>query len=428
MVVGNMIGTGIYVLPASLAQFGTVSILAWIVTSIGAIFLALNFARLNKRFPETGGPYVFCKEAFGKLVGFIIAYTYWISNLVSIAGIAVSSISYLGFLNPVLNANNSQFNQYYALLFELAAVWLFTLINIVGIHTAGVIQLCLTIIKIVPLLLIIVLGLGYIHLDNLLQLPLDNQSIFPALGSAAALTFWAFIGLESATVPAENTQGSRDIGKATIYGTLLTSTIYILSTIVLMGMIPIMQLKNSQFPFADAASNIFGSHPATLLAICAVISGLGALNVCTLIQGQIVFAAARDNLFPKMFAKLSKHDVPIAGQLLSSCIVTLLLISTIQPSLLAQFNNIALLAAFLTLLTYFVSMLAELKFMLQAKKSTLSILFTRHASTTLLAALYILWMVFSMEKATLVAGLLSLLCCVPIYILVVRKYGNKKGA
>src|SRR5262249_53821237 len=153
-VVGNMIGTGIYVLPASLAEYGSLSLIAWIYTSIGAIFLALTFANLNKRFPKTGGPYVYCKEAYGKLTGFLVAYTYWISNLVSISALAVASVGYLGFLTPLLDANKTAFSQPLALLLELSIVWLFTLINIIGIHTAGVVQFVLTIIKLIPLFLI----------------------------------------------------------------------------------------------------------------------------------------------------------------------------------------------------------------------------------------------------------------------------------
>src|SRR5262245_5011959 len=115
LVMGSMIGTGIYVLPASLAQYGTVSLLSWIYTSIGAIFIALTFAHLNRRFPKTGGPYVYCREAYGKLTGFIIAYTYWMSNMVSIAGITVSSVGYIGFIAPILNSNSASYNQYYVL-------------------------------------------------------------------------------------------------------------------------------------------------------------------------------------------------------------------------------------------------------------------------------------------------------------------------
>lgn len=422
MVIGNMIGTGIYLLPASLAQFGTISLIAWIYTSIGAMLLALTFTFLNKRFPKTGGPYIYCREAFGKLVGFVVAYIYWISYLVSIAGISVASIGYLGVLSPVFDANSPLYQPYLVLACEVVAVWLFTLINLIGLHTAGVIQVVLTCIKILPLLFVTCWGVGHIQWENLAQFTLSNQSNFSAISSAATLTFWAFIGLESATVPAENTQGSRDIFKATVYGTLATSLIYILSTFVLMGMIPATQLQHSQFPFAEAGAILFGAKASWLIAICAVISGLGALNVCVLIQGQIVFAAARDHLFPHMFAKLSKHDVPIAGQILSSVLVTALLVLTMSPSLLKQFNYIALLAALLTLLTYLVTTLAEIKFVLTNKMPLHHILFSKSLIIALLASAYSIWMISSFDKQLLLTFVVILLCCIPIYFFTVRKY------
>lgn len=419
LVVGNMIGTGIYLLPASLAQIGTITLVSWIYTSTGAIFLALTFASLNKLFPKTGGPYIYCREAFGKMTGFIVAYTYWISNLVSIAGIAVASIGYLGFLSPTLNAGEPSYNPLLALGCELLALWLFTFINIIGIHTAGVVQLILTVIKITPLILITIIGLANIQFQNLLQFNVSGQDSFAAISAGAALCFWSFIGLESATVPAENTSGSRPVYIATVFGTALTSLIYIVSTIVLMGMLPIAVLKTSQFPFAEAATQLFGPNAAAIVAICAVISGLGALNVCVLVQGQIVFAAARDRIFPKRFAKLSKHDVPIAGQILSSSLISLFLFLTMQPNLLAQFNNIILLAALLTLLTYLMTMLASIKVQWQnarhkpINKSLLAI--------ATLASLYTIWMISSLDWQIIVIGFAMIAVCIPLYYLFIRK-------
>lgn len=424
IVVGNMIGTGIYLLPASLAQYGTISLLSWIFTSCGAILLALTFAHLNKRFTKTGGPYVYCKQAYGTLIGFIVAYTYWISNLVSIAGIAVASAGYLGFLSPVLDSNSPAYNEYLTLAVELGIVWSFAMINIVGIHTAGVVQLVLTIIKVIPLLLVSFIGLGYVHLDNITHFTVGHENSFSAISSAAALTFWAFIGLESATVPAENTKGASDIFKATITGTVVVSAIYIFSTFVIMGMIPVTQLKNSQFPFAAAGTMLFGQHAAVVIAICAFISGVGALNVCTMLQGQIVFAAARDHLFPKRFAKLSKHDVPVAGQLLSTSLVSLFLIMTVSPSLLQQFNNIATLAALLTLGVYFVTTLSEIKFILQSKQSFRHMVRSNSFIVAILAAIYAVWMISSFDSKIISMGMIIVLLCIPVYLLTIRKYAQ----
>lgn len=424
MVIGNMIGTGIYLLPASLAQFGSISLLAWVYTSLGALLLALTFSFLNKRYPKTGGPYVYCRNAFGKPVGFVVAYTYWISNLVSIAGIAVASIGYLGMLLPTFDANNAQYSAGLVLATEIGAVWFFTLVNLIGLHTAGVLQLILTLIKLLPLVFVIAFGLSHIEWQNLSTITLHHQSNFTALGSAAALTFWAFIGLESATIPAENTESSRDVFKATVYGTLATACIYLLSTFVLMGMIPTDQLARSQFPFAQAGALLFGSQAAWLIALCAVISGLGALNVCVLIQGQIVFAAARDHLFPRVFARLSKHDVPIAAQLLSSCLTTLLLVLTANASLLKQFNYIALLAGVLTLLTYLMTTLAEIKLIYLDDKKWHRLLTSKSFLIAILACAYSTWMLTNFDTQLLFVCVAILLCCVPIYFFTVRKYSE----
>ena len=169
----------------------------------------MTLTSLNKRFPKTGGLYIFCREAYGSLAGSLVAYLYWVSNLVSIAGIAVASISYLGYFNPALDSHSLHYNHFITLLVELGTVWLFTTINIIGIHTAGIIQLVLTIVKIVPLLVIALLGLQYVSLDNFntaSSLEPFNVSSLSLIGSAAALTFWAYIGIESATIPAEEYQ------------------------------------------------------------------------------------------------------------------------------------------------------------------------------------------------------------------------------
>lgn len=426
LVIGNMIGTGIYVLPSSLAKYGTVSLISWVFTSIGAIFIAITFANLNKRYPKTGGPYIFCKLAFGKMTGFTVAYIYWISVLVSIAGLAVASTQYMGFIFPELDSNTLEYNKYIALALELLIIWTFTAINLVGIHTAGVVQLILTIIKVLPLIFIPLVGLFKIDLSNLAHFNVTpGSSHFSAISSAATLTFWAFIGLEAATVPAENTKSSNDVYRATVLGTLITGILYIVSTFVLMGMLPSDVLKNSQFPFAQAGTILFGSSAAIFVVICAVASGIGSLNGCIIIQGQIVFAAARDNLFPRMFAKLSKHDVPVEAQLLSSTLITILLVATIQPRMLSQFDNIALLAALLTLLTYLITTFAEIKLIIDAKKKVSKILSSKAMGVAILAALYGIWMIASFDLSFIIftAALISL--CIPIYYFTVRQYAEK---
>ncbi len=149
LVAGNMIGSGIFLLPSSLATIGTIGIVAWILTSVGAIFLALVFAKLAMWIPRVGGPYAYCREAFGDFVGFQIAYNYWIAVWVGNAAIVVALVGYLGFFFPVLNQNH-------VLNFSIGVgfLWLLTIINAIGIRQAGILQLVSTILKILPLLAI----------------------------------------------------------------------------------------------------------------------------------------------------------------------------------------------------------------------------------------------------------------------------------
>lgn len=422
LVVGNMIGTGIYTLPASLAEFGSYSFIAWVVTSLGAIFFALTLTSLNKRYPQTGGLYIFCRHAFGNMPGCVVGYLYILGNTASIAGLTVGLIPYAGYIFPIFDSNSAQYSAHATLLLELGIVWAFTLVNIIGIHAAGVVQVILTIIKLLPLIIISLFGLGYIHLSNITAPAMSTLPPFTAVSSAAALTFWSYIGIESATIPAESTHGPRDIYKATVYGTLLTSFIYILCTFVLLGMFSAKALQSAPYPFASAGSLMFGPHAANIIALCAIISGLGALNVTILIQGQILYAAARDNFFPHRFAKLSRQDVPVSGLVLSSVIVSGLMFFTLTKGVLDQFNKIILLASLFTLMAYLAAAAAEIKFLIKDHGITCELFKYRELWFAFIATIYCVWMISSFTQQFLVIGAACAVFIAIFYGLVFRKY------
>ncbi len=422
LVVGNMIGTGIYTLPASLAEFGSYSFIAWIVTSLGAIFFALTLTSLNKRYPQTGGLYIFCRQAYGRMSGCVVGYLYILGNTASIAGLTVGLIPYAGYLWPMFDSNSPQYSVHATLVLEIGIVWAFTVINAIGIHTAGVVQLFLTVIKLLPLIIISLFGLGYIHLSNITAPAMTTQPAFAAISSAAALTFWSYIGIESATIPAESTHGPRDIYKATVYGTLLSSAIYILCTFVLLGMFSAKALQSAPYPFASAGSLMFGPRSANIIALCAIISGLGALNVTIMIQGQILFAAARDRIFPHRFAKLSKQDVPVAGLILSAAIVSVLMILTLNKGVLDQFNNIILLASLFTLLAYLAAAASEIKFLVKDYGFKCQLFRNKEMWFAMIATIYCIWMISSFTQLFLVIGACSAVFFAVIYGLVFRQY------
>jgi len=254
LVSGNMIGSGVFLLPASLASIGSISILSWILTSIGAIFVALVFSRLGRLIPKTGGPYIFCREAFGDFVGFQIAYNYWIAMWIGNCAIVIAFVGYLSVFWPSLAKGGVD-----ALMVSLALVWGVTGINILGVREAGRVQLVTTILKLVPLVVLAAVGLFFMHKSNLAVFNISGKSNFSALTSAATLTLWSFIGFESATVPAGNViNPKRNIPRATIIGTLIAAAIYIISTISIMGVVPMADLAKSSAPYAQAAHIIFG--------------------------------------------------------------------------------------------------------------------------------------------------------------------------
>lgn len=411
LVVGNMIGSGVFLLPTTLAHYGSITIFSWIATGIGAMLLALVFAKLSTLFPKTGGPYVYCRESFGDFVGFQVAYNYWIYMWVGNAAIAVAFTGYLTTFIPQL-----QFNPMLAFFVTAGAVWLITLINIMGVHFAGVVQLVLTILKFVPLLLIAFVGLFFIDMDNLSQFNLSGESNFSALSSGAMLTLWAFLGLESASIPADDVKNpKKNIPRATIIGTGITAIVYILSTIAIMGVIPSSVLANSTAPFADFAGKLLGPWGRVVMAAAAVIACTGALNGWILLQGQIPLAAAKDQLFPKFFGIVTKNRAPVNGILVSSVLVTCLLMLNFHKGLVAQFTFIISLATLAAIIAYLYTTITE--FIIFAKMKTKIPKKTLIKTLTIsgLAFLYTFWTIISAGQEIVFYGTLLLMSSLPVY-------------
>lgn len=291
LVVGNMIGAGIFLLPASLAEFGSISLLGWLFTATGAIILAKIFSNLSKIIVnKSGGPYTYSREGFGDFIGFLVAWGYWISCWISNAAIAIAIIGALSFFFPILESNSLL-----AVAVGLSMIWFFTWINSKGVKTSGKVQVVTTILKLLPLVFVILIGGFFFSLDNFPAFNLTGESDFATFPVVAALTLYAFLGIESASIPAENVENpEKNVGKATMIGTVITTCVYIFGTIVLFGILPIEILQNSPAPFAEAGRIIGGEYTGYFVAAGAAISGIGALNGWILIVAQIPMAAAKD--------------------------------------------------------------------------------------------------------------------------------------
>ncbi|HKY32486.1 MAG TPA: amino acid permease [Candidatus Polarisedimenticolia bacterium] len=417
LVAGNMIGSGIFLLPSSLAPYGRISILGWLITSAGAVALAVVFSRLARREPSAGGPYAYTRAVFGDFAGFLVGWGYWISILATNAALAVAFVSYLTRFFPSLARDRAA-----AAVVALGAVWFLTGVNALGVRAGGRMQVITTGLKVLPLAAIALFGLA--HLDVANFEPTDEIADNPVSSTTAAvtLTLWAFLGLESATIPAEDVRDPRrTIPRATLIGTVATAVLYIATTTAVMGVMDTARLSSSEAPFAEAASLMWGGWAADLVAAGAVISCFGALNGWILLQGRLPLATACDGLFPALFARVSRSGTPLAGMLISSVLVTALIGMNYTRALVPLFTFVILLATFSCLVPYLFSALAEMAFTLRERRGGGRPLFPLHLSVAATAFLYAIWAVAGAGREAVGWGLLLLAGGIPVYGLMKRR-------
>jgi hypothetical protein len=253
IVVGNMVGSGFYLSPSAVAPYGLLAILAWIVMGGGAICLGLTFARLARLVPATGGPYAYARMGFGDFAGFLVAWGYWISIWTSLPVIAAAFAGSLAKMAPAFGGRGG------LTLTTLVAIWLVVLTNLRGVKEAGLVASITTYSKLVPFAAIALIGLLYVDTSNLVDFNPSGQSLMTSAAALAPLTMFAFLGLESATVPAGDVvDPARTIPRSTILGILIAATLYVLGTVVVMGVVPRGELTGSAAPFADAANRMWG--------------------------------------------------------------------------------------------------------------------------------------------------------------------------
>jgi APA family basic amino acid/polyamine antiporter len=364
LVAGMMIGSGIFTLPALLAPYGSYSFIGWGVTGFGAICLALSYSYLSSRKPGLGGPYFYVFEAFGPIPAAIVCWGYWISLVTSIAAIALSFAGYSLTYLPILNDD-----PLYSALFAVGIILFFTTINIRGVREASAVQLITTIVKIVPLLLVGLFGIMFGEVSNIPAINPDDTSFFSMIAALCLLIMWGFIGVESATLPSEDTiNPTKTIARASILGTLTALSVYMIAMFGIMSIMSLAELQNSTSPFADAAQLIMGDTGAIIITIGALFAIGGTLNVCIMIAGTIMLAGARDNIFPAYFSQQNAEGTPTAALLCSSVLAIILLLFNTSQSLINSFENLLIMATFSVLVVYLGTGLASIKLQLQDHK------------------------------------------------------------
>ncbi len=408
LVAGNLVGSGAFMLPAALSDFGSISLLSWLFTSAGAIVLALVFAKFSMKIPNaTGGPHVFAAKAFGPTTAFFVAWGYWMLTWIGNAAIVVAMY---GYLSDLSYGALTSLHLFFIGLFVLFAI---TLINLKGIKEASFIQNFTTVLKLVPMILVPIAAFFIFDSNKLMNFVPEGKTALSAFNGAALLTLWSFVGIESATVPAEEVHKPEiTIPKATVYGTLIAAVIYIVGNFALLGAVDHAELAVSHAPYALAAHKVFGgSFWGNLVAVSAVICCIGTLNGWMLVVGQIPLGASKQGLFPKFFGKQSKNRVPVWGVIISALCMTIILAMTFDPDLSEQFAFIAELAT-TTILLLFVVMLLAFGKLIQSG------LFNQKSDVTLLllGAIYTIWTLYGAGIKMLVLSTVVVISGAPMYL------------
>ena len=360
VVAGNMIGSGIFLLPATLATVGSVTLIGWLAASLGAVALALMFGKLARRQPMAGGPASYVFDAFGPFAGMQVSLWYWTSCLIGNVAIAAAASGYLAaFLGLSPGPSLMAF-------ITIALLWIATAVNMVSPRFAGIFNGPLLLAGLVPLLLIGTFG--WFMFDPALfraNWNVSGLTDVAAVKQSLVLVFWAYLGLESASVCAAVVENpERNVALATVAGVLLAALIYMVVSAAMMGLAPASDLAHSSAPFALVAGKIFGPIAGPLVAGAGMLKALGTLAGWILLTAQTSRAAADHGLLPQMFARTRAGDTPVAGLTTAGLVGTICVIVTISPTLGQQFGLLSEAATIFCLLMYLASCAAAIKYRL----------------------------------------------------------------
>jgi APA family basic amino acid/polyamine antiporter len=385
LIMGSIIGVGIFNLPTSLAGIGPITLVSMVLTTVGAIALALMFAALSRRLPADGGPYAYSRAAFGNVVGFFNAWSYWITAWAGNAGIAVGWVLYVEVF-----INKGQ-NKLITILLVLVGLWIPAIINLSGVKNMGSVQMVTTILKFAALLFVSIVGLFYIKSANYTPWNVSGQGAISAIGAGMAIALFSYLGVEVASVAAGKVRDpDKNVPKSTVLGTLACAVVYLLSLTAVFGIVPNGELQKSTAPFSTAVNTMFGGTWAGyVMAIVVIISGFGALNGWTMICAEMPLAAAKDGLFPERFQRVSKSGVPAYGIIASTVLASIAMAINYIGSGGAQvFTTLVLMTGITSAIPYAFSALAQIKWRIADRRTMHGQRFARDTTVAVVALVF----------------------------------------
>lgn len=385
LVVGSIVGVGIFNLPASLAPYGPITLVSMGLTTIGALALAMLFASLSRRMPADGGPYAYARVAFGNKLGFANAWSYWITAWAGNAAIAVGWVLYV---EVFINTGQTKV---WSILLVLAGLWIPALINLSGIKNIGLFQVATTIAKFAGLAFISIVGLFYIKSANFHPWNVSGDSAISAVGAGMAIALFSYLGLETAAVAAKNVRDpDRNIPRATMLGTFATAVVYVLSLTAVFGIVSNQVLQDSTAPFSTAVNLMFGgTFWGYVMALVVIASGIGALNGWTLVAAEVPRAAAQDGVFPERFERLNRRGSPAFGVIASTALASIaMIINYLGSDGQTVFTTLILMTGITAAIPYAFSALAQIKWRIADQQKLETPRFVRDMVVAVLAVVF----------------------------------------
>jgi APA family basic amino acid/polyamine antiporter len=414
LVIGSIVGTGVFTMPAVLAGAGTMSIAVLGVIAVGAMVLALLFGQLTKRVPNSdGGLYAYARHEFGDFAGYLTGWCYWIQSWAGNAAIVSSWVFYVSALF------GWSFGGIRLWLVALVGLWIPAVINLAGVRQMAWFQQVTVVLKFLPLLFIGVVGWAYVRSGNFGKFNASGGSLYSGIGIAAGVALFSFIGVEAAAIIAKRVKDpARNVGRASLLGTGLSAVLYLLTSAVVMGLVPHHTLIGTGSPFVNAFSAMFPGTPwaGKFIAAVAVASGIGALNGWTLLVTETSRAIAQDDLFPRPFAWEDKKHTAWFGILVGTILPSLLMLWAYETKTgLTVFTYLVDLTVVTVAIPYFMSAIAQLTFLVSKRRRVQGWVLARDLLVASIAVLFSMWVTFASGYQVVYQALVVIMAGLVLY-------------
>ncbi len=415
LVIGSIVGTGVFTMPAVLAGAGTMGIMVLGVIAVGAMLLAVLFGQLTKRVPNSdGGLYAYSRHEFGDFAGYLVGWCYWVQTWAGNAAIVSSWVLYV---DALFSFNHPTGMENWGI--ALVGLWIPAIVNLVGVRQMAWFQNVTVVLKFLPLLFVGVVGWFFVTSARFGPFNASGGSLYSGIGIAAGVALFSFIGVEAAAITAKRVKDPRiNVGRASLWGTALSAVLYVLVSAAVMGLVAHATLVKTGSPFVNAFQTMF-PHEAwagRFIAAVAVISGLGALNGWTLIVTETSRAIAQDDLFPRPFAWADRKGTAWFGIVVGTVLPSMLMLWRYTASSgLTIFTYLVDLTVVTVAIPYFFSAIAQLTYLVSRRRTVQGWALARDLSVAGAGVLFSMWVTFAAGYQVVYQALVVILAGLILY-------------